>query len=95
MDYDLTAIDIAIVWSPNRAPILIAVCLADAIAPSATLNDAFAEVARLSSGHFDVISICLSCNVALIVRVGQPFPVLNKAMCVAGEQSYLIGHFII
>ena len=43
----------------------------------------------LSSGHFDVISICLSCTVALIVRVGQPFPVLNKAMCVAGEQSYL------
>ena len=52
MDYDLTAIDIAVVWSPNRAPILIAVCLADAIAPSATLNDAFAEVARLIVGTF-------------------------------------------
>ena len=57
MDYDLTAIDIAIVWSPNRAPILIAVCLADAIASSATHNDAFAEVARLlSPGQFYVIS---------------------------------------
>jgi hypothetical protein len=41
---------IAIVWPPTRAPILIAVYLADAIAPSATLNDAFGEVARLIVG---------------------------------------------
>jgi hypothetical protein len=43
---------IAIVWPPTRAPILIAVYLADAIAPSPTLKDAFAEVARLIVGTF-------------------------------------------
>ena len=44
--------DNAIVWPPTRAPILVAVYLADAIVPSATLNDAFAEVARLIVGTF-------------------------------------------
>jgi beta-lactamase class A len=49
--------NIAIAWPPNRAPILIAVYLAEATAFSAILNDTFSEVARLSPRPFDDISI--------------------------------------
>jgi beta-lactamase class A len=42
--------DIAIVWPPDRAPILMVVYFADSTASTATLNDAFAETARLIAG---------------------------------------------
>jgi beta-lactamase class A len=45
--------DIAIAWPPNRAPILIAVYTADSTASAETLNEAFAETARLIGGMFE------------------------------------------
>jgi beta-lactamase class A len=44
--------DIAIAWPPNRAPILIAVYLADSTVSTETLNEAFVETARLIAGMF-------------------------------------------
>jgi beta-lactamase class A len=44
--------DIAIAWPPNRAPILIALYLADSTASAETLNDAFVAAARLIAAMF-------------------------------------------
>jgi len=44
--------DIAIAWPPNRAPILIAVYLADSTASVETLNEVFVETARVIAARF-------------------------------------------
>jgi beta-lactamase class A len=44
--------DIAIAWPPNRPPVLIAVYLADSTASAETLNEVFAETARVIAGRF-------------------------------------------
>jgi beta-lactamase class A len=44
--------DIAIAWPPNRAPILIAVYSVDSTASAETLNEAFAETAKVIAARF-------------------------------------------
>lgn len=44
------AADIAIVWPPERGPILVAAYIAEATAPAAELNAVFAEIGKMVAG---------------------------------------------
>ena len=44
------AADIAIVWPPERGPILVAAYIADATAPTAEINAVFAEIGKMVAG---------------------------------------------